>query len=384
MAKAVDTTDEIVTHWSGKGVDADRIEHELARLRYEAAGRPERGHEFALRTSFINLVIYANDEETARHAARTVGSLSSHHPSRAVIVIARPAAEEHRIDTELTAHCHISPGMERQVCCEEVTLTVNGPAAGHLHSVLAPLLIPDLPIYLWWIGELPHDHHLFSELMATADRFVVDSGRFTHPATDLPRLEHLSSRAPKCALGDLNWQRLQPWRQVIAQQCAAPSMARLLPHLTSATFTFAREQDGVERWSQALLMSGWVSDRFGLDTATVEKRDVGRATLKSDGSSVNIRMLASSYPRLAPGELGSIELRFGDGENKASIEVTRKADPLHLSVTIHEPEGVIEEHQRIDSGDERLMLARELDALTHDPQYHDVLRLALPFVAAIE
>lgn len=383
MAEAVTRTEEVVARWSGKNVDADRIESELGKLRYEAAGRPEQGQAFALRTSFINLVVYANDEETARHASRTIAAQSGQHPTRAIIVIARPDAREPGIDTGLAAHCHVAPGVEQQVCCEEVTLTVNGPAADHLHSVLAPLLIPDLPVYLWWIGALPHDHHLFGEMMDNADRFIVDSARFTDAAHDLWSLEHLSSRSRRCQLGDLNWQRLQPWRQIVAQQCAAPSLDGLRQHLSAITISFAG-REGDERWSQALLMSGWLSEMFELDTLDLRVQGKGRAKLEHDGREVSLRLVVSEYPRLRPGELGSLELRYrGDGAT-ASVEIARTSDPLHLRVNVHEPQGVIESHQRIESGDEGLMLARELDALTHDPQYHDALLATLPLVAAVQ
>lgn len=382
MAEAVEQAGDIVARWSGKSVEAERIEDELARLRYEAAGRPEQGQAFALRTSFINLVVYANDDETALGASQTIATLSGQHPSRALIVVARPDADEHGIDTSLAAHCHLSPGMEQQVCCEEVTLNVNGPAANHLHSVLAPLLIPDLPVYLWWIGALPHDHHLISEIMASADRFIVDSGRFTKPAEDLRALEHLSSRASRCALGDLNWQRLQPWRQIIAQQFAAPSLEAAKRQVSDVTISFAKN-DGDERWSQALLLCGWLSRAFGLDAAEPGVKGLGEFTLRRDGEDVTVHLTPEAHAELDAGEIATVDIRCGGGES-ATLEITRKPDPLHLRITVRDESGELEERQRTEPGDEAPMLARELGAFTHDPEYHDVLRAALPLIPAIE
>lgn len=381
MAETVTRSEDVVTRWSGKHVDADRIEEELALLRYEAAGKPEQGQGYALRTSFINLVIYANDIETAKAAGRTVASLAAHHPSRAIIVVARPDAEEHGIDTELSAHCHVAPGLERQVCCEEVALTVNGPAATHLHSVLAPLFIPDLPVYVWWIGVFPHDHHLFSDLMGMADGFIVDSARFTGPADDLRRLHHLSSRAPRCSLGDLNWQRLRTWREIIVQHASAPSLDEPMHRLTSVTVSFA-SRDGDERFSQALLMSAWLATSFGLQTdgASVQP---GRFTAKADGREIDFAIAAREYPELAAGELISVEFLCEAGGQEAYLKIERSADPLHLHVTVREPAGTIDDHLRIEPGDEGLMLARELDSLAHDPEYHGVLASTLPLIAAI-
>lgn len=378
MAETVDT----LNAWSGAKVDAERIESALERLRYEAAGMPPEGGSFAIRTSFTNLVVYANDEENGRHASQLVAGLNGQHPSRTIIIVARPDEPESRIDTQLTAHCHIAPGLDQKVCCEEVTLSVFGPAAKHLHSVLAPLLIPDLPNYVWWIGGLPHDHHLFGGMMANADRFIVDSGRFTRTALDLPQLEHLSSRADNCALGDLNWQRLLPWRQVISRECTAPTLAPYVGHVRSMKLSFARhEQD--QWWSQPLLMCGWLSLYFGLDLSSLKVQEPGTAIAPQASGDVTFRMVQTEFPDVVPGDLVSIEIRCETTTGtSASLTVSRKADPLHLEIAIDEPTGSIQTHVRIDAGDERGMLDRELNSLTHDPEYLNALRATLPFVPA--
>ncbi len=124
----MDHTEATLT-WSGRAIDIDRIESELARLRYEAAGEPGGGHGFAIRTSLLNLVVYAEDEESVREAGQTIPRLSGHHPSRTLLVTARPGGGEWRIDAQLAAHCHIAAGLDQQVCCEEVMLAVAGLAA---------------------------------------------------------------------------------------------------------------------------------------------------------------------------------------------------------------------------------------------------------------
>jgi hypothetical protein len=151
VAEAV-TGGPLTLTWSGQAVDAGRIEAELVRLRYEAAGAPSGGEGFAIRTSLLNLVVHAADEESALDASQTIAGLAGHHPSRTLIVIPRPSEGRSRIDAQLAAHCHITAGLEQQVCCEEVTLSVQGPAAHHLHSVIIPLLVPDLPVYVGWLS----------------------------------------------------------------------------------------------------------------------------------------------------------------------------------------------------------------------------------------
>ncbi len=64
---------------------------------------------------------------------------------------------------------------------ERVWLEVHGSASRHLSSIAIPLLLADLPMFLWWPGPVPHQHHQLSD---TADRLIVDSSQFGH-ASDL-------------------------------------------------------------------------------------------------------------------------------------------------------------------------------------------------------
>ena len=140
------------------------------------------------------MVVYAEREEAAEFASRVIEDLASHHPSRALIVIAQHSGDESLIEAQLAAHCHISRSLEQSVCCEEVTLRVSGPAASHLHSIIVPLLVPDLPVYIWWTEPLPADTHLLTQLMDTADHLIVDSANFEDQLGDLLRLARLAEQ----------------------------------------------------------------------------------------------------------------------------------------------------------------------------------------------
>jgi hypothetical protein len=329
----------------------------------------------------MSLVVYANDTENGRHASQIITGLVGPHPSRTIIIVARPNESVSRIETELAAHCHIASGLEQKVCCEEITMTVSGPPANHLHSVLAPLLIPDLPNYVWWIGGLPHDHHLFGDMMDTADRFIVDSARFTRTALDLPQLEHLSTRSDNCALGDLNWQRLSPWRQLLVQECTTPALQPHIRQVTSVKLAFARNKND-QRWSQVLLMAGWLSRFLSLDSSALRIDGPGAGRITQDDRDVTFKMVPTEFPGAMAGDLVSIDVRWNAGDETSSLAISRKADPLHLDIVIHEPNNTLQKHARVESGDEGAALGRALNSLTHDPEYSDALGYTLPFVPA--
>lgn len=367
--------------WSGRAIDVDHIESELARLRYEAAGEPSGGHGFAIRTSLLNLVVYAEDEESVRAAGQTILRLSGHHPSRTLLVTARPGGGEARIDARLAAHCHIAAGLEQQVCCEEVTLAIAGPAADHLHSIVVPLLVPDLPVYVWWDAPLPADTHVFEEMMESADRLIVDSAQLAGPGPALAGIAALR-RIPGRGAGDLNWQRLDTWCRVAARHLGAAPLNHLLGDVTRIEAGYAGGA-GEAPSAQAYLLLGWLARRLGWDTTNAAGAEPGTASVPRGRLQAVIAATAAAHEGIEPGWLTSIEISFGaDGED-ARVLIRRPEDPLHLTITVAEPQGAMEESVVIEACARDEMLARELEQTARDTEYEAALDATLPLIAAM-
>jgi glucose-6-phosphate dehydrogenase assembly protein OpcA len=381
VAEVIDPgLEELALTWTGRAVDVSHIEAELSKLRYLAAGEPSGGEGFALRASLLNLVVYAENEEAAGNASRIITELAGQHPSRALIVIAKPSNDESRIDAQLAAHCHISPGVEQQVCCEEVTLTVAGRAANHLHSVIIPLLVPDLPVYLWWTGPLPHGEHLFEDMVQTADRFIVDSALFMEQGHDLLRLAHLCDDEPGCSIGDLTWERLAAWRDVLLRHSRMAQVGRYLEHTWKAEVTFAGADRPIS--VQAYLMSAWLARHFGWHTRSVSAYTGGWFVLRHEERDMTIGLRGEDYGGVPPGSLVSLRLHCETADGASAFVSLERSGEMHLSVRVQTPESTIEERVRLDTGDQADLLMRELEASVHETEYTQVLRLALPLILA--
>ncbi len=382
MAEAVGQEAARLT-WAGRAVDIGRIEAELARLRYQAAGIGRGEETYAIRTSVLNLVVYAADGKAAREAARVIAGVPSHHPSRAIVVVRRPSSEDSRIDAELAAHCHVSPGLEQQVCYEEITLKVSGRAADHVHSIIIPLLVSDLPVYVWWTGAMPRESKAMEEMTGGADRFIVDSGRFVQTAAGLGRLAQLCGKRPACGVGDLNWGRLAPWRQLLVQHCEAPDLRPCLEPITEVEMTYA-EGGPQAQSSQVFLLLGWLAARFGWEAERVSRAGPdGGLRLGAGEGQVSVRVSpGAACPGLEPGWLVSVGLRGGGRQGRASLSISRTGDPTHLAVRVEEPQAVLEGRVRIEACDEGEVLARELSTLGHDAEYEEAVRRALPLLRA--
>ena len=133
----------------GGRMSVSQIERELGKLRTNDDGT------LALRSSVLNMIV-VTDEESAQEITASVSKLAGHHPARAVVFIADPDEGESNVDVGLSAYCHARGG-GAQVCAEQITIHAEGPPATHLESLAGPLLIPDLPVFLWYPGAFsPH------------------------------------------------------------------------------------------------------------------------------------------------------------------------------------------------------------------------------------
>ena len=217
------------------------VEREISRLRQEMAG-PD-GHP-ALRTSSMTHVAWVPEpwEQAAREA---LAGLAERHPSRGILLLPRPDEPRDELDAEIDVRSFRDDVLGREVCAEVIAIRLNGPRASAPASIVLPLLIADLPVFLRWRGALPFGEQPLEELLGVVDRIIVDSREWPEPEGDLARLATLADRV---ALSDIAWARIEPWREAVAA---------LWPDVADAS---TLRVAGPE--AEALLLARWLEARL--------------------------------------------------------------------------------------------------------------------------
>lgn len=360
-------------HWSGQAVDIQAIDAALERLREKAADTaPAEGAALGTRTSVLTLVAYAPDAAAAQRAGETIANLPEYHPSRSIVILAEPSDDEPAIDARLSAHCHITPGLEGQVCFEEVQLAVKGRAARHLHGVVLPLLVPDLPVFSWWTSDLADDPHLLDDVLEFSDRFIVDSARFSDARRSLPYLARLVQH-PATAVSDLSWARLSPWRRLVAEFFDTSSLRRYLDSLTNIDIEYAAGSA-----AQALLLAGWLAARLGWRP---EGQEDEAYRLRSGGGAVFASLRSKPSPDGEAGSLLTARLAASREGSEATFSIQR-SEPRLVSVKIEAPEASLERSVRLPSSGEPEVLAEELETPGRDAAYEEALAMAAALLSA--
>ena len=359
-------------------VDVAAIEHELTQL-WKAAAEDTLGDRPVVRACVLNLVAYAPSQNVARHANEVISQVSGRHPSRSVIMVAGRRARSARLQASISAHCEIDPEGGRKVCSEQITLRASGPAVDELHGTVLPLLVPDLPVVLWWHDEPPLTGHLFQELLEICDRLVVDSADFAPERAErtLMGLQQLGEEG-SVAVSDLNWSRLSHWRELVAQFFDAPAGRQHLDNLNRVEVQIASRRGREADLTEGLFLVGWLASRLGW-VLEDQRRSRGGAMafrLRSAAGAVAVEL----RPRQAyPGEgLRSIRLgALGGG----TFSVSRMPDDeKSVAVVADVPNGGDSRVARVDPPSEAALLSGELEMQGCDVVFEEALAQAVRFL----
>ncbi|MBV8259233.1 MAG: glucose-6-phosphate dehydrogenase assembly protein OpcA [Actinobacteria bacterium] len=233
--------------WQGEDVRLSDVDKALARMRSEAAADSP-----SMRTSVMTHIAWVPPAWITPAKSALEGMLER-HPSRTILLVPEPDAGDSRIDATASVERYEVPGADRGVVTEVIELELRGSRAKAPASVVAPLLISDLPVFLRWRGEPTWGAQELDQLVGIVDRLIVDSTEWD----DVPYpYRHLAALFPRAACSDIAWARTSRWRSLLASLWPdVADVGTIRVHGTAA---------------QAWLLLGWLRSRLGRDDIELE------------------------------------------------------------------------------------------------------------------
>jgi hypothetical protein len=241
--------------WYGEDVCLADVDTALARLRAAAA---EEGP--SMRTSVMTHIAWVpyGWREPARAALE---GMAERHPSRTIVLFPERNADDNRIDARAEVERWEVPDTDRGLVTEVVELTLRGARAEAPASIVEPLLISDLPVFVRWRGEPPWGTTELDQLIDVTDRLIVDSTEWD--GDGLPQAyARLAELFPRCAASDIAWARTSRWRE---------HLATLWPGIADVR-TVRVHGTAAQTW----LLCGWLRSRLGRDDIALEHENADR------------------------------------------------------------------------------------------------------------
>ena len=352
--------------------------------RVDADGDADDGIRVRTRTSVLTLVVVAPRPELVDRAMATVSTLASRHPSRAVVLSPTDPDGPASFEAHVYASCQLPERGSSEICTEEILIKAGGELAQHLSSTVAPLLIHDLPVVLWWPDDVPFGRHDFTELADECDRLFVDSGHFR--GHGLERLVAMSDAVyGGLVVHDVSWMRLMLWRELLASCFDHPLLLRELRQLTSIRVDVARP-GGAEQLARAVLFIGWLMARLRLQVvqplqAEADQSWGAQVRTGKRNIDIEIRPVEVEYSGAvrAVGSVVRVELEGGHSDAHTSVSVTRQADHL-LATADWNGASVIRRATQLERFEEVPYLADSLDRTGHDRLFAQALEKAVALI----
>jgi len=231
--------------WAGDDVGVEDVVQALCRLREESAHDTD-GPD--LRTSVMTHLAWV-PRAWEEVAVETLAGLGEHHPSRGILLFPDPDAAD-GMDAKVSMLAFPLREQRRYIAAEVIELRLRGVTSRAAASIVNPLLVPGLPVFLRWRGRPPFGEREADELIEVTDRLIYDSEEWP----DAPEA-YAALPFERTACSDIAWRRTEPWRDVLAG---------LWPGIGQLRSLYVRAPI-----AEASLLVGWLRSRLDRPVALV-------------------------------------------------------------------------------------------------------------------
>ena len=215
------------------------------------------------RASLMNVAIYSEDAGSLERNTQLLREITMQHSCRSLLIVNTPNALTPSARAWVTAHCQLYDG-KRSVCCEQISLVMEGGTADSIRNFVFAHLDSDLPLTVWWQGELTE--RLDERFYSVIDALIIDSSQWADPAGSLRGvLAARNNRTSRFDLSDLSWMRSHFMRMALASSCHDAMVRAELPKLNHLAVTH-----GAGHRMSALMLAAWIGTQMKCRLATGE------------------------------------------------------------------------------------------------------------------
>jgi len=310
------------------------------------------------KASLFNLVIFRR-AFSLDPSAEALDYLLGRRPARLILI---ESGVDSPSEAFVSARCHPDPG-SLELCFQEIRIQDGPDGVGRDPGFWSPLLIRDIPMFVWWLEGMEPLAELLPGLAPLTDRFTAHSGfaeeRGESPFEVLRRLA-VEVSAAKVPCSDFSWQRIQPLRLNTARLFDPPGSRELVNRIRSV-----RLRGGAR--VESLLYFLWLASRLGW-TPRLERQGAVRML---DGSGAGVQVTHE-----APGPLeAGVAVRIGVADGRRLEFQCRGAEERQSGCgQLSGPDGRKEYVSFVIPTVGEILL-REVDSHTPDRVFQEVLEL---------
>lgn len=348
----------------GKEVSIGTIDRELRKLWAEDDARTN--------ASLINLAVYSEEQGSLESNSEAIRKLTRDHACRAILIAIDRDAPRTSIRAWITAHCHLSQG-RKSVCCEQLAFALTGRATGRLRNTVFAHLNSDLPLILWWQGELSDNFE--DRFYSLVDRFVFDSSDWADPVTSFGKITEAMNNVHNLIVQDLSWTRSFQFRVSFASLFDDPIALAALSEIETAEIHYHPSYK-----LTALMFVAWMAEQAPWKDKAVDFSSMLETTESQsrqvfhDRDRREIKLTMVSDPEATA--LSRLTLQAGE----VNLSIVREKNSPHLTRKIRAPDYVLQSPGPIDLESPAELIGEQLSRGGKNSLYRKILPRFLGFL----
>lgn len=298
--------------------DPERIETELMKIWNEVTA--ELGTDVVLRARSLTLVAFTDTPSREPEIQETLSQVSRRHPCRSILICkcapgqknGQPA-EAADLETAVAVDCY--GGGRTRVCNEQILIHAGDAVLEQVTSLVLALVVPDLPIAVWWWGDVPREGAIFRALYDLSDRFLLDATTFEDPIHSLSlEANQLLTTRGFPILADLAWEELADWRDLIAQFFDVAEWRSHLGAISDVRLFYDWHPDTPHNPAEAIFVAGWIGSQLDWQPETASRTAEGDCTLifQAGDHRVRVEIVPTATPRGFEKGVAMMEMRTAD------------------------------------------------------------------------
>ncbi len=272
-----------------------------------------------IRASLFNIIFFTKKSPRDDYVRKISSKLIEKFPARIFFISLDPTSKENTLKTAVSVMS--TEQGEYSITCDLIEMFAQGNGEQQVPFILLPHIIPDLPVFLVWEEDPALENPLCNELKGFATRIIFDS----ESTEDLCRFSKAVIKiqsSTNCEIADLNWARLETWRDLLSATFSTPEKIEQLQNTKSITITYNAQETPsfCHTKIQSIYLQAWLAGRMGW---TADKKrsslDLCRFFYETKGRGIEIELQGVKNAQLPPGMILRVELETSQEEHFSFI-----------------------------------------------------------------
>jgi glucose-6-phosphate dehydrogenase assembly protein OpcA len=268
-----------------------------------------------MRASLFNLIFYTKKSPRDEYIRKIAQKIIEKFPARIFFISSDVTNNTSQVKTAVSIMS--AEQGEYDVTCDFIEISTTANTENQVPFILLPHLIPDLPVFLVWAEDPMIESPLRSQLEKFATRCIFDS-ETAQDLTGFAKAILQIKEKSNCEIADLNWARLESWRDLLAAVFNESSLFAKLKKIHNLKICYNAQETPFfcHTKIQSIYLQAWLSCRLGwtLQSSALKEDSLSLIYLNQAQEKVAVHIDSDRQAKLPPGLIITLTLSGSEQE----------------------------------------------------------------------